>query len=182
LYADEGSTNIVMEKNLVHHTKTGGFFQHYGKDNRIRNNVFAYASEFQLEGTKPEPHVSFYFECNIVYWDNSTPLMGGCHSDSRPCKINFSFDHNTYWNAAGEPLVFPGNLSLKEWRETKGEDQHSLVADPLFVDAKKSDFRLAGNSPALQTGFKPFDATKAGRLDIPRLNGGLPNVPPGFLE
>jgi hypothetical protein len=181
LYADEGSTDIVMEKNLVHHTKTGGFFQHYGKGNRIRNNVFAYASEFQLEGTRPEPHVSFYFERNIVYWDNGSPLMGGCHSDARPCEINFNFDHNTYWNAAGEPLVFPGNLTLNEWREKKGQDQHSLVADPLFADAKNADFRLAANSPALQTGFKPFDATKAGQLEAARLNADLPDVPAGFF-
>ena len=180
LYADEGSTDIVMEQNLVHHTKTGGFFQHYGKDNRIQNNIFAYASDFQLEGTKPEPHVSFYFECNIVYWDNESPIMGGCHSDAVPCEINFNCDRNTYWNAAGEPPVFPGNLTLDEWREKRGQDQHSLVADPLFVDAKKSDFRLAANSPALRIGFKPFDAAKAGRLEAPLLTRDLPNVPAGF--
>jgi hypothetical protein len=180
LYADEGSTNIVMERNLVHHTKTGGFFQHYGKENRIRNNIFAYAAEFQLEGTRPEPHISFYFERNIVYWDNDSRLMGGCHSDSVPCEINFRFDHNTYWNAAGKQPVFPGNLSLDQWREKWGQDEHSLVADPVFEDAKNSDFRLNTSSPALQTGFQPFDVTKAGRQESPVLSRNLPTVPPGF--
>ena len=180
LYADEGSTNIVMEQNLVHHTKTGGFFQHYGKDNYILNNIFAYGSEFQLEGTRPEPHLSFYFERNIVYWDNDSPLMGGCQSDSPPCEINCDFDNNTYWDATGKPPVFPGNLTLNEWRERKGQDEHSLVADPLFVDAKNSDFRLDANSPALQTGFEPFDVTKAGRLEPSLLNRDLPSVPPAF--
>jgi hypothetical protein len=178
LYADEGSSNIVMEQNLVHHTKSGGFNQHYGKENRIRNNVFAYAADFQLDVTRPEPHVSFYFERNIVYWDNDSPLMG-CQSGSVPCKVNFRFDHNTYWNTAGKPLVFPGNLKLDQWREW-GQDEHSLIADPLFVDAESSDFRLAANSPALQTGFQPFDLMKAGRQEPPVLSRNLPSVPPGF--
>ena len=179
LYADEGSTDIVMEQNLVHHTKTGGFFQNYGKDNHVQNNIFAYASEFQLEGSRSEPHLSFYFERNIVYWDNDSPLIGGCHSGA-PCEINSDFDRNTYWNAAGKPLVFPGSLTLNEWREKKGQDKHSLVVDPLFADAKNSDFRLDANSPALQTGFEPFDVSKAGRFERSLLNKDLPGVPPAF--
>lgn len=181
LYADEGSSNIVMEKNLVHHTKTGGFFQNYGKENRIQNNIFADAAEFQLEGTKAEPHVSFHFERNIVYWDNNTPLMGGCDS-SAPCAINFRFDYNTYWNSAGKAPVFPGGLNLDEWRGRWDQDRHSLIADPLFADAKNSDFRLSTNSPALQTGFQPYDVMKAGRQEPPALSTDLPGVLPGFPE
>jgi len=180
LYADEGSTGIIMERNLVHHTKTGGFFQHYGRENRIRNNIFADAAEFQLEGTDPEPHISFYFERNIVYWDNNSPLMGGCHSAPSPCDINFKLDRNTYWNAAGKAPIFPGNLGLDQWRRKSGQDEHSLVADPLFVDPRNSDFRLGANSPALQTGFQPFDAREAGRQEPPVLNRDLPGVPAGF--
>ena len=179
LYADEGSSNIVVENNLVHHTKSASFHQHYGKENCIRNNIFAYAAESQLEVTKPEPHVSFYFERNVVYWDNSNPLMGGCPSASPPCEVNFKFDHNIYWNAAGKPPVFPGNLELDQWREG-GQDEHALIADPLFVDAENSDFRLKTNSPALRTGFQPFDITKAGRQEPPVLSRNLPSVPPGF--
>ncbi len=91
--------------------------------------------------------MSFHFERNIVFWDNNGPLLGGCHSASVPCEINFKLDHNVYWNAAGEPPVFPGNLNLDQWRE-RDQDRHSLVADPLFADAKNGNFQLQPASPA----------------------------------
>jgi hypothetical protein len=129
LYTDEGSTDIVMERNLVHHTKTGGFFQHFGKENRIQNNIFAFGTQFQLEGTRPESHVSFHFERNIVVWDNNSPLLGGCHSASVPCEINFKLDHNLYWNAAVKPPVFPGNLNLGS---VAGEEpRQALILSPI---------------------------------------------------
>lgn len=178
LYTDEGSSNIVLERNLVHHTKTGGFFQHFGRENRVRNNIFAFAESFQIEGTRPEPHVAFTFERNIVYWDNDGPLMGGCHSESPPCAINFSLDYNLYWRVAGPP-VFPGGLTFEQWRERQGQDLHSRVADPLFVDADGDDFRLKPDSPALALGFEPFEIT-AGRLKPANLTRDLPPVPRAF--
>ena len=155
LYTDEGSTGIVMEKNLVYRTKTGSFHQHYGKENIIRNNIFVDSLLHQIQATRIEPHLSFTFEKNIVSWQTG-PLLAGPWT-----KITINMDNNCYWNTAGQPVTFAG-LTLDQWRQQQKHDQHSILADPLFVDAKNHDFHLKAGSPALQLGFEPFDYAKAG--------------------
>jgi hypothetical protein len=174
LYTDEGSSGIVMEDNLVYRTKTGGFHQHYGKENRIRNNIFAFATEHQLQRSRIEQHTSFFFQRNIVYWKTG-PLLGSNWSDN-----HFQMDYNTYWNAAGKPVTFPGGLSLDAWRKAHGQDLHSQVADPRFEDPEHDDFRLKADSPAIKLGFVPFDLTTFGRTTKPLRTADLPAVPRAF--
>ncbi len=154
IYTDEGSTGILIENNVVYRTKTGGFHQHYGQDNVVRNNIFAFAKEGQLQRTRQEPHTSFTFEHNIVYWTDG-PLLHGAWGDG-----HYVMDYNVYWNAAGKAVDFAGR-SLIDWQKG-GQDVHSLVADPLLADPPKGDFTLKADSPALRLGFKPIDTSAAG--------------------
>jgi len=154
LYTDEGSTSIVMENNLVYNTKTGGFHQHYGKENIVRNNIFAFSKDHQLQATRVEKHLSFTFENNIVYWDKG-PLLSG-----RWTEVNIVMDKNCFRNTSGEPIK-PAGLTFEQWQQ-KGHDQNSIIADPLFANPQEHDFRVGRDSPALKIGFKPFDYTRAG--------------------
>ena len=53
-------------------------------------------------------------------------------------------------------------MSLAEW-QAMGQDKNSLIADPLFVDPEKGDFRLRPGSPAAQIGFEPWDFSRSVR-------------------
>jgi hypothetical protein len=159
LYTDEGSTDILLENNVVHNTKTGGFHQHYGRENVVRNNVFALSMEGQIIRSRQEDHISFTFERNIVYDDNGQ-LLGGNWSNG-----NYRMDSNLYWDTSDPDIEFAG-MTFDEWK-AKGSDQHSIIADPMFADAKKGDFRLNPGSPAEKIGFQPIDTSNVGLYGEP---------------
>src|SRR4030065_217985 len=91
--------------------------------------------------------------------------MGGLYPPGRIWewvgkKINTKMERNCYWNESGAEIK-PAGVTLEEWRQL-GRDKNSIIADPLFVDPDRYDFRLDPNSPAIELGFKPLDYTKAG--------------------
>jgi parallel beta-helix repeat protein len=157
IYFDEGSSNILAENNVVYRTRHGGFHQHYGRDNVFRNNILALQQERQIERSRPEAHRSFTFERNVVYWNSGQGIMGNW---TGPSAFNVVFDRNCYW-AFGDGKPWFAYVGWDEWRK-KGMDEHSVMADPLFVDAAKDDFRLKPESPALKVGFVLFDQTGVG--------------------
>ena len=158
LYTDEGSSDIVLENNVVYRCKNAGFHQHYGKENIIRNNVFAFNLENQIMRTRPEEHISFIFTNNIVYFDSGNLLGSNWSNDNYRMDRNLYFDKRTGENPGG--VTFAGQ-TFENWKK-RGHDQNSLIADPKFVAPEKDDFRLREGSPALKLGFKPIDLGRVG--------------------
>jgi len=58
---------------------------------------------------------------------------------------------------------------LDEWAswQALGNDHHSKVADPGFLDPDHGDFRLRPDSPAFALGFKPIAVDKIGPYPDP---------------
>ncbi len=72
-------------------------------------------------------------------------------------------DHNCFWSDLGEfaarVRVRGGGkrkYSLEEWRKL-GFDEHSVFADPMFIDPEAGDYRVKPGSPALVLGFENFE-------------------------
>ncbi len=175
IYNDEGSTHILIEKNIVHDTKFAGYNIHFAKEVTVRNNVFAFGRLQQLSRSRVEPHESVYFENNIVYWTEGTLLDNNWRNKpytfhfhpknaqgTREVSRTFSMDWNVYYNPnlPVEKVMYNG-LTLTKWREA-GNDTHSAYVDPLFVDPANRDFRLKPDSPALRMGFDPIDMDTIG--------------------
>ena len=178
IYTDEGSSGITIENNIGYNTLYANFHQHYGRDNIVRNNIWAFGKGSQLSRARQEDHISFTFERNIVLFDNGNLLKGAWTNGK------FVMDNNLFWDTSHPKgdIAF-GDLTFAQW-QAQGHDQHSVIADPLFVDAAKRDFRLKPDSPALKLGFVPIDASKAGLygdtewVDAPKRIKRVPYVVP----
>jgi Right handed beta helix region/GH141 insertion domain len=154
IYTDEGSSHILIEDNVVYRCEDGGFHQHYGEANVVRNNIFALGDTAQIRRTREENHVSFTFTRNVVYWKDGK-LLDGKWDDN-----HFRFDKNVYYSVSGAPVEF-SKWAFKDW-QARGQDLHSLMANPLFVDPERGVFTLERGSPALTMGFKPIDVSTVG--------------------
>jgi len=154
LYTDEGSTGILMENNLVYACKHSAFHQHYGKDNIIRNNIFAANIYGQLQATRKEEHLSFSFTNNIIWFNTGNLLVSNWD------KIEIQSDYNCYWDTRTKDVRF-SKLSFQEWQKA-GKDRHSIIADPEFANPQLFDFRINNKALMKKIRFKPFDYSLAG--------------------
>ncbi len=164
IYLDDYSSGTYVFGNVVARTFRSGAHVHLGRNNVFENNIFIDGHERQFECNGHDEMVDNRFVRNIVVWRNGSlmRIRGGAGKCLSEC------DQNLYWmigqelsNPEGltEPLTPRGTWS--QWREA-GFDQHSLVADPLFVDPSHDDYRLRADSPAVELGFKPIPLEKIG--------------------
>jgi hypothetical protein len=179
IYPDEGSSHLVIEDNVAYDTTGHVFHQHYGNENTVRNNVFAFGGEGVLALSRGPAHnggrgaLAFTLERNVLVSDGkpviATGLSGeGAEAATRP----FLSDLNLFWDASGASVALgdgqgAGTGGLRKaydvagW-QALGLDRHSVVADPRFQDPAARDLRLAPGSPALALGFRPIDLSDVG--------------------
>ena len=161
IYPDEGSAHILIENNICYDTSSTVFHQHYGRENVVRNNIFALGREGQIALSRAGAHKAFSFERNIVVTDGQPVYVGGYAH--RFAQRNFLADLNLFWDVSGAPIgaTAPDKRPLEEL-QTLGFDRHSLVADPRFADLDARDFTLLPDSPAFALGFEPIDLSDVG--------------------
>ena len=165
IYLDEGSSHIIVENNLVYRTSHSSLALHFGKENTIRNNVFALSGESLIYRApkdynlaRKQKYISLRLEHNIFFWEEGKLINPVAKNPG----FNIEFDRNIYWHKNAENINI-ANLSWQQWQQ-QGEDSNSLVANPLFVAPQQGDFRLQPNSPAIKLGFNPDPIPLHGKL------------------
>ncbi len=126
IYTDEGSSWMQIEDNVVSGTKSGGFHQHYGRDNTVRRNLFVDAIDNQIAVSRCEFMRSVTFENNLVQGAGSGLLWAGNGWASA------RVDRNVYAGDPGRPALFTGK-SWAAWQES-GRDRHSCFAEAVPLD------------------------------------------------
>jgi hypothetical protein len=182
IYPDEGSSFITIEDNVAFDTTGHVFHQHYGNENRVWNNIFAFGDEGVLalsRGPSRDPQYgggaanAFWLDRNILVSDG-TPVIATSLADdtARAADRPFQSDRNLFWDVSGAPVALgdgrgagKGGLrkayNLAGW-QALGLDRHSIAADPRFVGLAGRDFRLSPDSPAFALGFRPIDPSGVG--------------------
>lgn len=156
IYLDEGSSGMLVENNLVYDCSSQTFHQHYGKDNIIRNNIFAFGGDGAFRITRNEEHNSLTLSNNILVTDNATMYALTTERDWFVDNSNLYWDYKHGGNVySGDSMGFFERKSLVIMT-LRGYYNNAVFGNPLFKDAENRDFTLAENSPALEAGFKPF--------------------------
>ncbi|MCL4203215.1 MAG: DUF1565 domain-containing protein [Pirellulaceae bacterium] len=93
------------------------------------------------------------------------PQPGDADYDARVTELTLQFQFNSSqgWAEISD-LRLEEVEPATEWEawQKAGADTHSVVADPLLVDAERGDFTLRPDSPALKLGFEPIPFREIG--------------------
>ena len=151
IYLDEGSSEIIIENNLVYNIASECFHVHYGRNNMVRNNVFACGEDgtcsitrgtMDMEGKFSPGDKVFFCENNIMI-SSAAPFYVKYLLDYEIKEDIFCFaaDNNIFHNIKTEEPVIGGDdyhnrnhtygkiFTLEEWKE-KGFDRNSQFAGP----------------------------------------------------
>ena len=188
IYLDNYTSNCFVYGNIIVRSYSVGIYIQGGKNNIVENNIIVDSlSAFHLGGWWQPQMEGFMtgnrycrnvFHCSHDFGSGALRLFYHIAFRAEPITDAIGkSDHNVFFNTAGREFIVrhkgpsflfaetePGvdeGKPLKEWQRM-GFDVHSVVADPLFMDPGKDDYRLSPDSPALRLGFQPIDVNQIG--------------------
>ena len=179
IYLDEGSSHVVVENNICFRTSSQIFHQHYGRENIVRNNVFACGGEGTIALSRSEDHLSLTFMHNVVYADDDDAVFVGGSPELLE-RRHFISDLNLFVRRspaavmAGEGTfddsarwVYSKRYDWSEWAEM-GYDRHSATqfAAPVPDDRELLALAAEPSERALELGFRAIDTSRFGPRPI----------------
>jgi len=178
IYPDEGSSFLIIQNNVVWRVRSDGLHDHMGRQNVIRNNIFACCGEHGVCFARPprnrwvsHPPEGGLFLHNIVV-SNGAPVLfeSLAYQSANP----YACDLNCYWDLSALAPAFrvrlapdiqacaKGQSGTLADRQQAGQDTHSIAGNPLFADLASGDFHWPPASPAAKLGIRPIDLSDVG--------------------
>lgn len=162
IYTDEGSAHIVIERNLCRNCSSEGFHQHFGRENIVRHNIFAFNAGSGIAVTAGRSRQTGYalpgenyamnlmFVGNVVVQDGR-PFFRQSLADALAPEQFYS-ENNLFWDVSGASASFAelGKDQPRDWEGWRalGQDRTSRFEDPGFADPIRGDFAFPPDSPA----------------------------------
>lgn len=191
IYLDDGSDDFTVTNNVIYNTQMEGYGDGSlyaplvlkGKNNRAANNIIADNDAFRgniffQQNTDYESNRDIELERNILSGNGESLYFFVNWTDSNPLRYAEPGDRlkrsefNVFYNPDSRYSFYtvPGIRGFADWQQllNRRYDQHSLIADPLFMDRDNQDYRLQYNSPAYALGFQDIDFASVGlKPDFP---------------
>ena len=167
IYFDNAPMDVLVYGNITVRNMLGGIMiSHYCKNVTVENNIFVDSDQSQAYLLFGGEMANVRFRRNIFSFTNPQAdfLRLNLHGAVDLVEVLAEFDYNLFFNAAGKELTYtglPGEGTMAGWREM-GYDEHSVIADPMFVDPANDNYALKPDSPSMELGFKPIDSNRIG--------------------
>jgi hypothetical protein len=139
IYLDEGASHIVIENNICYDTTSQAFHIHFGNENIVRNNIWAFSGEgiFSLERGP---------QC---VWPKKGLLNDGCTVNTVTAERNIFITDNT--------PVYLGGMAREINADASSELQnHPLISEcNLFYDVGGNDiYQANGGHKIAREGYR----------------------------
>ncbi|AEE97826.1 FIMAH domain-containing protein [Mahella australiensis] len=162
IYLDSDADGTMVQSNIIsgfnrndnENVKFVGIFDNDGAGYGLGDNIFH--NNFIIDNKNMEiglriagqPGVKVDVQKNIFNDMTKEYFLGDL-----PQNVIGQADNNAFYNASGEYKIegVPNVSTLEDWQQL-GYDQHSIVADPEFVDKSVLDYRLSYDSSAYKAG------------------------------
>jgi parallel beta-helix repeat protein len=152
IYLDEGSSDVLVEQNLVSGTTGGGFHLHYGNQNIVRNNIFADGKLAQARRSKKSDG-TLVFERNVLIAEEGVFYSGEWQDAGVQTRRNLLFRKKGGFQFRGQTL---------DMLKSKGLERESVeIERPLCLDG----YCRIATEEAARTGFKEFSVADAGIVE-----------------
>jgi hypothetical protein len=179
-HAGRSTSYITARNNVVYRSSViglaiGGYDPKRGNTEHcvIVNNTFYQNGDVELL-------IQFNTRDNVIQNNIVVATSGRVFLENRyPENVGNALDDNLYFApGAGEQGTWQWKGvsydSFTAYVNATGNDRHSRVADPLFVDAAGDDFRPQSGSPAINTGaYLPAAGSSIDAAGVPRAEGGV---------